>query len=72
MTTLFGGAVVGANMTEECTSAIVVGGDIDNVDVSGSSPLLHIYPNSPGSNTDVTKIAGISAGETYASVYAAA
>lgn len=47
------------------TSAIVLGGDIDNVDLTGQTPLLHIYYNSTGAgNTNVTEIAGLPGGRS--------
>ena len=53
------------------TLGSVVGGDIDNLDLTAQTPLLHIYPNSAGGgNTNVTEVNGLGLVAPY--VYAAA
>lgn len=63
------GAMDGDNIAFTNTVGVVIGGDIDNVDLTGQTPILHIYPNSGGGgNTNVTELAGIPQGETSISV----
>ena len=51
------GTLAGASIAETNTGGVVVGGTVNDVDVSGSSPLLHLYPATAGTgNTDVTEI----------------